>query len=68
MRGLFRRGPVRALTGVMIAAALAALPLYIGSAHARDPDGRYANSPLHDWFQSLQSSKGPAVPMPTDEC
>ena len=26
---------------------------------ARDPDGRYANSPLKQWFDSLQSGKGP---------
>ena len=28
-------------------------------AHARDPDGRYANSPLKQWFDSLRSGKGP---------
>jgi hypothetical protein len=28
-------------------------------AAARDVDGRYANSPLHGWFESLHSSKGP---------
>ena len=27
--------------------------------HARDPDGRYANSPLKEWFDSLRSGKGP---------
>ena len=27
--------------------------------HARDPDGRYANSPLKQWFDSLRSGKGP---------
>ncbi len=27
-------------------------------AGARD-DGRYANSPLHEWFDSLKSGKGP---------
>jgi hypothetical protein len=26
---------------------------------ARDPDGRYANSPLKQWFDSLRSGKGP---------
>jgi hypothetical protein len=26
---------------------------------ARDPDGRYANSPLKGWFDSLHSGKGP---------
>jgi hypothetical protein len=25
---------------------------------ARDLDGRYANSPLHDWFNQLRSGKG----------
>jgi hypothetical protein len=29
------------------------------SAFARDPDGRYAGSPLHNWFDSLVSGKGP---------
>jgi hypothetical protein len=28
-------------------------------AAARDPDGRYANSPLKGWFDSLHSGKGP---------
>jgi hypothetical protein len=28
-------------------------------AHARDPDGRYAGSPLKSWFDSLTSGKGP---------
>jgi hypothetical protein len=37
---------------------LAAL-LLTGSAHARDPDGRYANSPLKQWFDQLKSGKGP---------
>jgi len=30
-----------------------------GLAHARDPDGRYAHSPLKEWFDSLRSGKGP---------
>jgi hypothetical protein len=29
------------------------------NAAARDLDGRFANSPLHGWFESLHSSKGP---------
>ena len=36
--------------------------LSIASAHlvqARDLDGRYANSPLKQWFDSLKSGKGP---------
>ncbi|WP_373852247.1 hypothetical protein [Bradyrhizobium sp.] len=28
-------------------------------ARARDPDGRYANSPLKEWFDGLRSGKGP---------
>ena len=27
--------------------------------HARDPDGRYAHSPLKQWFDTLKSGKGP---------
>jgi hypothetical protein len=34
---------------------LLVLPL----AHARDPDGRFANSPLKPWFEKLSSGKGP---------
>jgi hypothetical protein len=30
-----------------------------GRADARDLDGRYANSPLKEWFDSLHSGKGP---------
>jgi hypothetical protein len=29
------------------------------AAAARDVDGRYAGSPLHNWFESLHSGKGP---------
>ena len=29
------------------------------SAYARDPDGRFANSPLKPWFEKLSSGKGP---------
>lgn len=29
------------------------------TAAARDVDGRFANSPLHGWFESLHSGKGP---------
>jgi hypothetical protein len=35
------------------------LPLASGPGAARDPDGRYANSPLKQWFDSLRSGKGP---------
>ena len=39
------------------AALLLALASHLG--HARDFDGRYANSPLKQWFDSLRSGKGP---------
>ena len=38
----------------VFAAVLLAIPL----AHARDLDGKYANSPLHGWFEQLASKKG----------
>ena len=34
------------------------LALFCGSALARDPDGRYADSPLKPWFDHLASGKG----------
>jgi hypothetical protein len=49
-------GQAGPLTTSLLAAALAAL--LFGSALARD-DGRYANSPLKSWFDSLRSGKGP---------
>ena len=41
---------------IFMAAALAAFPAT--KSRARDLDGRYANSPLHDWFNQLKSGKG----------
>lgn len=41
------------LTSLMLIALLA------GAAHARDPDGRWASSPLRPWFEALRSGKGP---------
>jgi hypothetical protein len=35
------------------------LPLAADPGQARDPDGRYVNSPLKQWFDSLKSGKGP---------
>ena len=32
---------------------------FVGTSMARDLDGRYANSPLKQWFDSLRSGKGP---------
>jgi len=44
-------------TVLLICALLAAIATM---ARARDVDGRYAGSPLHGWFESLQSkSKSP---------
>lgn len=39
---------------VLLMSSMAAAP-----GAARDPDGRYANSPLKQWFDSLRSGKGP---------
>jgi hypothetical protein len=44
---------------MMIAGMLLVLPLTSDPGQARDPDGRYANSPLKQWFDSLKSGKGP---------
>ena len=35
-----------------------ALALTLTAANARDLDGRYANSPLRSWFDSLKSERG----------
>ena len=42
-----------------LAIALLILPLVSHHGYARDPDGRYAGSPLKQWFDSLRSGKGP---------
>ncbi len=39
-------------------ALMASTAVLVGVAAARD-DGRYANSPLKSWFDSLRSGKGP---------
>ena len=44
---------------MMIGSVLLMLPLAADRGEARDPDGRYANSPLKQWFDSLKSGKGP---------
>src|ERR1700757_263711 len=46
---------VVALGGVLVGGRIAARD----TAAARDLDGRYANSPLKQWFDSLRSGKGP---------
>jgi hypothetical protein len=47
---------VAALGGVLVVGGRIAAP---DMAAARDVDGRYANSPLKEWFDSLRSGKGP---------
>ena len=42
-----------------LAVALAGYALPSRTATARDVDGRYANSPLKSWFESLHSGKSP---------
>lgn len=44
---------------IVIGSVLLLLPLASYPGLARDPDGRYANSPLKQWFDSLRSGKGP---------
>jgi hypothetical protein len=39
-------------------AIFAVMLLAVQLAHGRDRDGRYANSPLHDWFEQLSSKQG----------
>jgi hypothetical protein len=54
-----RHRAVRSKTALILSLVML---LSIASAHvglARDPDGRYANSPLKQWFDSLRSGKGP---------
>src|SRR5947207_11453315 len=48
-----RKTPLR--LGLVMLLSMAAAQV----GHARDPDGRYAHSPLKEWFDSLRSGKGP---------
>ena len=52
-----RRAGQKAPLTVGFAVLLLALASHPG--HARDLNGRYANSPLKQWFDSLRSGKGP---------
>jgi hypothetical protein len=45
------------LVWIKSCAVFAIVLLAIQFAYGRDPDGRYANSPLHDWFEQLASKK-----------
>ena len=55
--GLRCGGGLKATLTIGCAELILALASHPG--HARDPDGRYANSPLKQWFDSLKSGKGP---------
>jgi hypothetical protein len=54
-----RRHKRRLRTSLTFGLAALLLALASHSGQARDPDGRYANSPLKQWFDSLKSGKGP---------
>ena len=63
-RDNFRKPAGRHCTGrlktpLAIGFVVLLLPFASYPGHARDPDGRYANSPLKQWFDSLKSGKGP---------
>jgi len=48
------------LSGTVVAVvAFGAMLMTIQLSHARDPDGRYAGTPLHDWFEGLRAGAGP---------
>jgi hypothetical protein len=50
---------MRRLIGPTVAmVALCTTVFFAGGVSARDPDGRYANSPLKQWFDQLASGKG----------
>jgi hypothetical protein len=52
-------GRVIIVTAFGLAVGLAGYALPSHTATARDVDGRYADSPLKSWFESLHSGKGP---------
>lgn len=54
---LLKKPPWIGVTVPGLAVLMLSLAAYPG--HARDPDGRYAGSPLKEWFDSLKSGKGP---------
>jgi hypothetical protein len=46
------------VSGFILCCAVLPPLLFSGSGHARDPEGKYANSPLKQWFDSLASRRG----------
>lgn len=55
--GFVRAAVLNTALGVCLAVLLSAAVVQL--VHARDFDGRYANSPLKQWFDSLKSGRGP---------
>jgi hypothetical protein len=49
----------RLLPVALVVVLLGIRVLALHPAVARDLDGRFANSPLHSWFESLRSGRGP---------
>jgi hypothetical protein len=47
------------VSSIRFCVVLVIVLLSLQLAHARDPDGRFANSPLKSWFEKLASGKGP---------
>lgn len=45
--------------GWMVFILMLLLAFHFAHADARDLDGRYANSPLKEWFDGLRSGRGP---------
>ena len=54
-----RHSAVRWKRSVTAGFVVLLLPLAAYPGHARDPDGRFAGSPLNQWFDTLKSAKGP---------
>jgi hypothetical protein len=46
------------VSGVILCCAALSPLLFSGLGHARDPEGKYAKSPLKQWFDSLASRRG----------
>lgn len=46
------------VAGIVSLVGVVALLVSVLAAKPRDLDGRYAGTPLHDWFNTLKSAKG----------
>ena len=55
---MWRCSVARIECGISRFAASAAIAMMMSPAPGRDLDGRYRNSPLHEWFENLASGKG----------